>query len=183
MTESPSEIRNEWIEKWRSAAEEDDAEWLKEELRRPDGDPGELVDGMTTLLEHIPVEEPEEDWETNFLLHWQCYGIEPAEQYLVTVRLHGDRHAVLFAEPDSLDRIPFAALLEELGTERIVVENFEPDFERIDYAVAFIEEALSLTRPLSGSEAALPWTGDADQMEVELTERVKRKIERANSCP
>lgn len=173
MTRSPEDIRDEWMTQWREAAREDDGAWLRQELRQPDAETADLVEGMMTMFEHFPVERPEDEVVLpNYLLRWQRYGMDPAEEYLVTVRLHGDQHAVLFSEPDSLPNIPFDTLLEELGTERIVVENYEPDFEENRRAVAFVEEALSLTPLLSNLETVLPWNGDETYCEVELSNRV-----------
>jgi hypothetical protein len=179
MTKSTSEIRSEWIAEWREAAEEDDATWLKKVVGQPDADPEELIEGMNILFEYFPVEEPTDDtWNPNYLLEWQQYGFEPADKYLVIVRLHGTHHAILFSEPDSLDRIPFQALFEELETERVVVENYEPDIETNRDAVAFIEEALGLTPPLATGQTALPWDGDAERFILKLSDCVRQKIER-----
>jgi hypothetical protein len=180
MTRSPEEIRDEWKTQWRKLARADDGAWLRETLRRPDASTEDLVEGMMTMFDHFPVERPDDDlWKPNYLLHWQRYGLDPAAEYLATVRLHGDRHALLFAEPDSLQKIPFDELFEALGTDRIVVENYEPDFEQNRRAAAFIEEALSLPPVVGTQHMVLSWNGDETYLEVDLSRRVADTIEAA----
>ena len=55
--------------KWRDDAEVDDGAWLHDVLDHPDVSTPELVEAQVKLLELIPVEEPEDDWDPNYLLY------------------------------------------------------------------------------------------------------------------
>lgn len=172
MSETTNDIRSAWITRWRDEAAADDGIWLREVLEQPDASTSDLVEGQIQLLEHVPVEEPEDDdWNPNFLLHWQKYGADIDDEGLVTVRLHGKRHAVLFSEPDSLDHLPFEQVLDALQTKRIIIENCDGDMETLVDAASFIESALGLSSPsfAMGAQTALPWSGDAQRFEVDLT--------------
>jgi hypothetical protein len=171
MSKTTDEIRSAWITRWRDEAAADDGVWLRNLLGQPDAQTPDLVDGQVRLLELVPVEEPEDgDWDPNFLLHWQTYGADIDED-LVTVWLHGEHHAVLFSEPDSLDLLPFEQILDALQTERVVIENGDDDMETLVDAASFIESALGLSPPsfAMDAETALPWTGDSRRFEVDLT--------------
>ena len=172
MGKTIEEIRSSWINQWREEASADDGRWLREVLELADAETSALVEGQVRVMELIPVEEPEEDgWDPNHLLYWQEYGVDPDEEFLVAVRLHGEGHAVVFGEPDSLDRLPFGEFVDALGVERIVIESGDGDMETLVDAAAFLEAGLGLSPPSLGMRTAtvLPWNGDAHRFEVDLT--------------
>lgn len=177
MSKTTDQIRKGWIKQWRNDAEADDAAWLRDVLEQPDASTSELVEGQALLFEHIPVDEPEDDWDPNALLHWQEYGADTDDEWLVIVKLYGQRNAVLISEPDSLDRLPFDQLLDDLSTERIVIENNDDDMETLIDAECLIESALDLQPAANGlgSETALPWNGDSTSVEVDLSSNMAKE--------
>ncbi len=172
MSDTIDKIRNAWINSWRDEAAADDGVWLRDLLGQADAQTSELVEGQVQLLEFIPVEEPEDDrWDPNYLLHWQKYGADLDDEELVIVRLHGQHHAVLLGEPDSLDLLPFEQILDTLQTERMVINNNDAEMETLINAASFIESALGLS-PASfamDAQTGLPWSGDSSRFEVDLT--------------
>ncbi|AWV89748.1 hypothetical protein [Bradymonas sediminis] len=170
MSKKTEQIRTNWMVQWRKEALADDAAWLRDMLENPDATTSELIDAQLTLLSLIPVEEPEGDWDPNYLLSWQRYDAELDED-LVTIQLHGKKHALLFAEPDTLEELPFDQIFEALQTERVAIESGDDDIETLFDAANYIEATLDLPAPDfdAGAQTTLPWTGDSGRLEVDLT--------------
>ena len=167
------EIRSAWFDAWRHAAKEDDGAWICSMFGASTDELEKITDDMLAIMSKIPVEESsdeDDDFDINFLLHWQTYGIDVNENELAALYFEGQRRAVIFAQIDAISDLPLKAFIDASAAKTLAIE-LPPslqDPEEMKDAIEFFEDGLGLEADVFEESSHLPWNGDDTKVVLRL---------------